>query len=245
MAISRTLFPSTSRPDAPCVPTSRLRDDMLYYNKSKSAERPQELEDQIMRIVAMFALLALFPFASPAPASADPVKIVAAENFYGDVARQIGGADVAVTSILSNPDEDPHLFEASAATAKALADARIVIVNGADYDPWMEKLLAANKSPGRREPGSVMLSLDRCACGLAGNARVICVWHWKQAWLPTKCAPGISSGATTARFAVVEQEIRNSAAPAAMPAAIATANVCFDFTEFAVARRAGSSPRRP
>ena len=104
-----------------------------------------------MRIVAMFALLALFPFASPAPASADPVKIVAAENFYGDVARQIGGADVAVTSILSNPDEDPHLFEASAATAKALADARIVIVNGVDYDPWMEKLLAANKSPGRKE----------------------------------------------------------------------------------------------
>jgi len=94
-------------------------------------------------------------------------------------------------------------------------------------------------------PGSVMLSLDRCACGLAGNARVICVWHWKQAWLPTKCAPGISSGATTARFAVVEQEIRNSAAPAATPAANAAANVCFDFTDFAVARRAGSSPRRP
>jgi len=104
-----------------------------------------------MRPVAMLALLALSPFAVPAPAVADPVKIVAAENFYGDVARQIGGADVAVTSILSNPDEDPHLFEASAATARALAEARIVIVNGVDYDPWMEKLLAANKAPGRRE----------------------------------------------------------------------------------------------
>ena len=86
-----------------------------------------------------------------APALADPVKIVAAENFYGDVAGQIGGDAVAVTSILTNPDQDPHLFEASAETAKALADAKVVIVNGVDYDPWMEKLLAANKSPGRRE----------------------------------------------------------------------------------------------
>jgi zinc/manganese transport system substrate-binding protein len=86
-----------------------------------------------------------------APALADPVKVVAAENFYGDVAAQVGGDNVAVTSILSNPDEDPHLFEASASTAKALADAKIVIVNGADYDPWMEKLLSANKAPGRRE----------------------------------------------------------------------------------------------
>ena len=86
-----------------------------------------------------------------APAFADPVKIVAAENFYGDIAAQIGGAHVAVTSILSSPDQDPHLFEASASTASEIADARIVIVNGVDYDPWMEKLLGANKAAGRRE----------------------------------------------------------------------------------------------
>ncbi len=86
-----------------------------------------------------------------APALADPVKVVAAENFYGDVATQIGGANVAVTSILSNPEQDPHLFEASAETAKALTDAKVVIVNGVDYDPWMEKLLKANKAPGRKE----------------------------------------------------------------------------------------------
>ena len=86
-----------------------------------------------------------------APAFADPVKVVAAENFYGDLASQIGGANVAVTSILSNPDDDPHLFEASPDTAKALTDAKIVIVNGVDYDPWMEKLLGAHKAPDRRE----------------------------------------------------------------------------------------------
>src|ERR1700727_4111217 len=86
-----------------------------------------------------------------APAFADPVKVVAAENFYGDLATQIGGAKVAVTSILTNPDQDPHLFEASTETAKALTDAKVVIVNGVDYDPWMEKMLSANKAPGRRE----------------------------------------------------------------------------------------------
>lgn len=85
------------------------------------------------------------------PAFADPINVVAAENFYGDVARQTGGDKVAVMSILSSPDQDPHLFEASASTAKALVGAKVVIVNGADYDPWMEKLLKANKTPGRRE----------------------------------------------------------------------------------------------
>ena len=86
-----------------------------------------------------------------APALADPVKVVAAENFYGDLASQIGGPNVAVTSILSNPDDDPHLFEVSPATARALSDAKIVIANGVDYDPWMQKLISAHKAPGRKE----------------------------------------------------------------------------------------------
>ena len=80
----------------------------------------------------------------PALARADgPVRIVAAENFYGDLARQIGGDHVAVTSILSNPDADPHLFETSASTARDMAHAQVVVSNGADYDPWIDKLLAA------------------------------------------------------------------------------------------------------
>ncbi len=56
-----------------------------------------------------------------------------------------------MTSILSSPDQDPHLFEASPSTARQLAGAKLVIVNGADYDPWMEKLLAASPAPGRKE----------------------------------------------------------------------------------------------
>ena len=87
----------------------------------------------------------------PAMAGSVPIAIVAAENVYGDVAKQIGGADVAVTSILSNPDQDPHLFEADPSTARALTSARIVIANGIDYDPWMGTLLKADAGQGRRE----------------------------------------------------------------------------------------------
>lgn len=82
-------------------------------------------------------------------AHADPIKIVAAENFYGDIAQQIGGDHVAITSILTNPDQDPHEFEASASTAREIADARLVVYSGADYDPWALKLLSASKSPSR------------------------------------------------------------------------------------------------
>ena len=78
-----------------------------------------------------------------------PLRIVAAENFYGDVAQQLGGDDVTVTSILSNPNQDPHLFEANASTARALSEANLVIYNGIGYDPWVTKLLTASKAESR------------------------------------------------------------------------------------------------
>ncbi len=71
-------------------------------------------------------------------------------TFMATSRRRSAATNVAVTSILTNPDQDPHLFEASPETAKALTDAKVVIVNGADYDPWMEKLLSAHKAPARK-----------------------------------------------------------------------------------------------
>jgi zinc/manganese transport system substrate-binding protein len=102
-------------------------------------------------IGAAFSLvIALVAVAAPTARAADgKLAVVAAENFYGDIARQIGGDRVDVVSILSNPDQDPHLFETTPGTVRQIADAQIVIVNGADYDPWMDKLLAAAPRPGR------------------------------------------------------------------------------------------------
>jgi zinc/manganese transport system substrate-binding protein len=78
------------------------------------------------------------------------MNIVAAENFYGDVAQQLAGPNATVTSILSNPDQDPHLFEASPSVARNLSAAAIAVYNGADYDPWMTKLLAVSSSANRK-----------------------------------------------------------------------------------------------
>jgi zinc/manganese transport system substrate-binding protein len=86
--------------------------------------------------------------ATPAHA-ATKIPVVAAENFYGDLVKQIGGDHVAVKSIMSNPDQDPHLFETSPSTARQLSAARVVVYNGAAYDPWMDKLLSASPRPGR------------------------------------------------------------------------------------------------
>jgi zinc/manganese transport system substrate-binding protein len=97
--------------------------------------------------LATFAVLLAAP--ALAQVAAQPVSVVAAENFYGDIAKQIGGPDVKVTSILSNPDQDPHLFEVSPSVGRDVSAARIVIYNGIDYDPWMEKLLGAARSTKR------------------------------------------------------------------------------------------------
>jgi zinc/manganese transport system substrate-binding protein len=101
----------------------------------------------IKPIAAAIGMIASAAFGA-APGGAD-IGVVAAENFYGDVARQIGGSRIAVLSILSNPDQDPHLFETTSAVVRKVADARIVIVNGANYDPWMQKLISAAPRPGR------------------------------------------------------------------------------------------------
>jgi zinc/manganese transport system substrate-binding protein len=103
-----------------------------------------------MKRLPLLAAVALL-LAAQAPArAADPITVVAAENFYGDVAHQIGGPDIKVTSILSNPDEDPHLFEASPSVARAVSAARIVVSSGIDYDPWIGKLLDATSRSDRK-----------------------------------------------------------------------------------------------
>ncbi len=102
------------------------------------------------RLTALTTLVPLLVAPAAPHAAAPPIAVVAAENFYGDIAKQIGGADVTVDSILNNPDQDPHLFEVSPSVGRKVSAARIVIYNGIDYDPWMQKLLLAARSANRR-----------------------------------------------------------------------------------------------
>lgn len=84
-------------------------------------------------------------------ASATPGKldVVAAENFWGDIARQIGGSTVEVTSIINDPNTDPHEYETNARDGAALAGASFVIENGAGYDEFVGKLLKASPKSDR------------------------------------------------------------------------------------------------
>ena len=87
--------------------------------------------------------------ATSSTAGAAPVNVVASTNVWGDIAKQVGGGHVNVTSIMSDPNADPHQFEADAKTGAALSKAQFVIENGLSYDNFMDKLLTASPNPSR------------------------------------------------------------------------------------------------
>jgi zinc/manganese transport system substrate-binding protein len=109
-----------------------------------------------MRLPASFsvtlgAAIMLLTAATQAHAAPTRIRILAAESVYGAVAADIAGPAADVESVLKNPAQDPHDFEANPQTARLVAASDIVILNGADYDPWMDRLLAAAPRPGREE----------------------------------------------------------------------------------------------
>ena len=81
--------------------------------------------------------------------AAAPINVVASTNVWGDIAKQVGGDRVNVTSIMSDPNADPHEFEADAKTGAALSKAQFVVENGLGYDDFMDKLLAGSPNPSR------------------------------------------------------------------------------------------------
>ena len=88
---------------------------------------------------------------TPATAEDGRVRVAAAESVWGSIAAQLGGDHVQVTAIVNSPDADPHDYEPRPEDARAFADAQYVIVNGAGYDTWAQKLINANPAAGRRE----------------------------------------------------------------------------------------------
>lgn len=91
-------------------------------------------------------ILSLLTIVASTSSYAKRITVVAAENQYGSVAKLIGGNNVSVTNIINNADGDPHTFISSVKNAKLLADADIIIYNGADYDSWINSILKSNKN---------------------------------------------------------------------------------------------------
>jgi len=122
------------------------------------------------RAVAAFAAAGiaagLLTACSSSPgASTGQIPVVAAENFWGSIAVQLGGDRVSVKSIITNPNTDPHEYEPTARDARAVASARYVVYNGIGYDPWAPKLLSANPVTGR----AVLNVGDLIGIPLGGN----------------------------------------------------------------------------
>src|SRR6266568_4903709 len=99
-----------------------------------------------LALVLLLSALAAFAVGCSATTAGrgGPIEVVAAENFWGSIAAQLGGSKVHVTSVVSSPATDPHDYEPTAADGRLLAGARMAIVNGIGYDPWAGKLLASN-----------------------------------------------------------------------------------------------------
>ncbi len=100
--------------------------------------------------------------------SSSVIPVVAAENFYGDIAHQIGGSYVSVTSIISDPNIDPHTFESNPKYARAVGIARLVIANGSGYDDWMDRLLSSTPNNNRQ----VLKGFDLATVKLPNNEHV-------------------------------------------------------------------------
>ena len=84
------------------------------------------------------------------PSSSGVINAVGAENQYANVLAQLGGRYVHVSSILDNPNTDPHTFESSPGVASEVSDAQLVVQNGVGYDDFMTKIEAASPDPHRK-----------------------------------------------------------------------------------------------
>ena len=100
-------------------------------------------------LVTAMALLGLGAAGCGGGSGGSALDVVASTNVYGDMAAQVGGSDVHVTSVLTNPNADPHLFEPGTQNGLAVAQASVLIQNGAGYDDFMSKLENASPSSSR------------------------------------------------------------------------------------------------
>lgn len=100
------------------------------------------------------------------------VRVVASTNVYGDIVRQIAGDKVEVTSIISDPDQDPHSYEANTQTQLSLSKAKVVIENGGGYDDFMDTMLKSAGNTSAKVLNVVDISGHQAAAGGELNEHV-------------------------------------------------------------------------
>ncbi|GAA3050096.1 zinc ABC transporter substrate-binding protein [Pseudonocardia yunnanensis] len=79
-----------------------------------------------------------------APHGNPPIKVVTSTNVYGSIARAVGGDQVDVTSLINDPQADPHSYETTPGDAAKVATANVILYNGGGYDDFMERLVQSS-----------------------------------------------------------------------------------------------------
>ena len=136
--------------------------------------------------VAVVATLVAAPSGVSGASGSGVINAVGAENEYANVIGQIGGRYVHVSAVMSNPNTDPHTFEASTGVAREIAGAQLIVQNGVGYDTFMSQLESASPSRGRkvidvqellglpldsRQPAPLVQAVDDAGRGPPGRAR--------------------------------------------------------------------------
>lgn len=103
-----------------------------------------------MKQLLFSAIFAATLAAGAVPAAAAAINVIGVENEYANVISQIGGKYVEVQSIESDPNTDPHTFEASPKVARQIAAAQLIVENGVGYDSWADKIMSASQRPNRK-----------------------------------------------------------------------------------------------
>jgi zinc/manganese transport system substrate-binding protein len=128
-----------------------------------------------MRLITSLSLATVLTLLTGCSTTSHPaagvLKVVAAENFWGNITAQIGGSHVQVTSIISDPNADPHTYETDPKDAAAISAAGFVVLNGAGYDDFASRLLAASPSRSR-----TVISVDKVV-GVTGNNPNPHLWY--------------------------------------------------------------------
>ena len=104
----------------------------------------------VLSLGAALLASACSPASGSTHTSADVIAAVGAENEYANVIGQVGGKYVQASAIMSNPNTDPHTFEASASVAREVSAAQLVVQNGVGYDTWANTIEDAAPNPARK-----------------------------------------------------------------------------------------------
>ena len=124
-----------------------------------------------MRTVIVLAVALLVSACGSSTGAGGKLDVVAAENEYGSIASQIGGPHVSVTSLLTSPSADPHLFEPGTSSGLAVADAKVVLQNGLGYDAFMTRL--ENSAPSKSRSVVTMAEV----LGISGKGANPHLWY--------------------------------------------------------------------